>query len=49
MTTVQMERVRVRVGFENCFAVDRVGLSGGLGILWRDSVDVRVKDDSGIG
>ncbi|XP_031090962.1 uncharacterized protein LOC115995954 [Ipomoea triloba] len=36
-TTSQMERVRVRMGYEGLFCVDRVGLGGGLALFWRDS------------
>ena len=32
------ERVRIMLGFENCFAVDRVGRSGGLMLLWKDTI-----------
>ncbi|XP_031104441.1 uncharacterized protein LOC116007924 [Ipomoea triloba] len=32
----QVEFVRVRTGFEGSFSVDRVGMSGGLALLWRD-------------
>ncbi|CAN0915184.1 hypothetical protein LINGRAHAP2_LOCUS28980 [Linum grandiflorum] len=32
----RMKEVRVAVKFEGCFAVDAVGHSGGICILWRD-------------
>lgn len=35
--TMQLERIRVRLGFEGLFCVDRVGLGGGLTLLWWDS------------
>ncbi|GKV27974.1 hypothetical protein SLEP1_g37084 [Rubroshorea leprosula] len=33
-----MERVRRRLGFQNCFTVARVGQSGGLAMLWHSTV-----------
>ncbi|XP_073051725.1 uncharacterized protein [Primulina eburnea] len=53
----KLEDIRVLLGFENVFAVDRIGRSGGIGVLWRKSeqvtvtnyssnhVDLRVSDD----
>ncbi|XP_031094434.1 uncharacterized protein LOC115998904 [Ipomoea triloba] len=35
--SMQLERLRVRMGFEGLFSVDRVGLGGGLALLWRES------------
>ncbi|XP_019199061.1 PREDICTED: uncharacterized protein LOC109192809 [Ipomoea nil] len=32
-----VEQVRVKLGFEGVFYVDRVGLGGGLALFWRDS------------
>ncbi|XP_019176865.1 PREDICTED: uncharacterized protein LOC109172170 [Ipomoea nil] len=31
----QVERVRVRLGFEGCINVDRVGIGGGLALMWK--------------
>ena len=30
------ERVRLLVGYDGCFAVERIGRSGGLMLLWKD-------------
>ncbi|XVF50421.1 hypothetical protein PTKIN_Ptkin04bG0098600 [Pterospermum kingtungense] len=38
-----MERVRVRLGFENCFVVDSLGPSAGLALLWEEDVDLSVQ------
>ncbi|MCH82637.1 endonuclease/exonuclease/phosphatase family protein [Trifolium medium] len=35
----KIEEVRVRLGFDASFAVDRVGRSGGLAILWKHPFD----------
>jgi len=32
----RMEWIRVKLGFTGCFAVDPMGRSGGLALLWRD-------------
>jgi exonuclease III len=32
----KMEKIKVRLGFQNCFVVDSVGRSGGLALLWND-------------
>jgi hypothetical protein len=39
---IQMERLRIKLGFSCKLAVDSVGTSGGLGLLWSDSVDIRL-------
>ncbi|GLT59791.1 hypothetical protein SLA2020_325910 [Shorea laevis] len=36
--TAEMERIRLEVGFSNCFGVDSVGRSGGLAVLWTEDV-----------
>jgi hypothetical protein len=38
-----MERIRWSLGFSNGVAVDCIGRSGGLGLWWRDGVDVTVR------
>ncbi|XP_073019426.1 uncharacterized protein [Primulina eburnea] len=38
----KIEDTRVRLGFETCFAVDRLGRSGGIGVLWRKYVDFTI-------
>ncbi|KAL5740942.1 hypothetical protein ACOSQ2_030122 [Xanthoceras sorbifolium] len=35
--------IRVHLGFDGCFVVDRVGTGGGLILLWQNSVDVTVR------
>ncbi|KAL5856859.1 hypothetical protein ACOSQ3_004317 [Xanthoceras sorbifolium] len=34
--------IRVKLGFDGCFVVDRVGTGGGILLLWQNSVDVSV-------
>lgn len=34
--------LRVKLGFRNCFVVDRKGLSGGLALLWHDDTDLSI-------
>ncbi|CAN0881186.1 Transposon TX1 uncharacterized 149 kDa protein [Linum grandiflorum] len=34
----KLEEIRVKLKFDGCFAVDVVGRSGGLGLLWRHGV-----------
>lgn len=38
----RIEELRVRFGFYYCFAVDRVGHSGGLVVLWKRSVQCEI-------
>lgn len=33
----RVEEVRSRINFQGCFAIDCVGRSGGLCVLWRDA------------
>lgn len=40
MTVRQMERIKIKMGFECGVFVDRVGLGGGLALLWRSAVDI---------
>lgn len=39
----KMEDIRIRLGFANCFVVDCRGKSGGLCLVWDDSVELRIK------
>ncbi|GKV52195.1 hypothetical protein SLEP1_g58784 [Rubroshorea leprosula] len=41
-----MERVRRRLGFQNCFTVERVGRSGGLAMMWGKDVQLHLKSYS---
>ncbi|CAM8987641.1 unnamed protein product [Rhodiola kirilowii] len=36
------ERLKLQLGFRNCFMVERRGLAGGLALLWNDDVDVSI-------
>ncbi|XP_060965673.1 uncharacterized protein LOC115711034 [Cannabis sativa] len=38
-----MEFIRVRLGFDSCFAVEARGHSGGLALLWKESSDVAIQ------
>ncbi|KAG6649980.1 hypothetical protein CIPAW_06G011600 [Carya illinoinensis] len=38
----KMETIRVKSGFDNCFAVGNVGRSGGLALMWNSSIEVKV-------
>ena len=38
----EMEWLRSRWGFENCLAVDSVGRSGGLALLWRQKAFLEI-------
>ncbi|KAL5747731.1 hypothetical protein ACOSP7_024748 [Xanthoceras sorbifolium] len=40
------DRIRVSLGFEGCFFVDRIDFGSGLALFWRDGVDVRVNSFS---
>ena len=42
MRIVAAERVRVFMGFDSCFTVECVGRSGGLMVLWRNSIGFSV-------
>ena len=42
----KIEELRVRFGFDNCFSVDRVGRSGGLAILWKNSFTCEISSYS---
>ncbi|PNX78269.1 CNGC5-like protein, partial [Trifolium pratense] len=41
-----MERVRVNLKFQSCLTVDVVGHSGGLSVMWKDTIRCRVMNYS---
>uniref|UniRef100_A0A803P4U9 Reverse transcriptase domain-containing protein n=1 Tax=Cannabis sativa TaxID=3483 RepID=A0A803P4U9_CANSA len=43
LSSSAMEFIRVQLGFEGCFSVSAKGKSGGLALLWANSVKVQVK------
>ncbi|KAK2414457.1 hypothetical protein QL285_037046 [Trifolium repens] len=40
--TATMERIRVNLKFNSCLSVDVEGRSGGLSVMWRDTIQCRV-------
>lgn len=42
----KIEEIRVKVGFDFAFAVDREGCSGGVAVLWRKEVKCNVMNYS---
>ena len=38
----QVPRLAIKIGYPSFFCVERVGLSGGLVLLWKDQLVVRV-------
>lgn len=42
----EMQRLRIKLGYRNCFVVDMIGLSGGLALLWNGDTDLTVKSYS---
>ncbi|CAN0871077.1 hypothetical protein LINGRAHAP2_LOCUS9741 [Linum grandiflorum] len=40
----RMEEVRVALKFEGCFAVDAVGHSGRICVLWKEKEEVRIME-----
>lgn len=45
-TVSWIERISVRLGFNGCLAVDKVGKGGGLALLWSDDIDLSVSSYS---
>jgi exonuclease III len=43
----KMELIRYKLGFKNLFAVDSVGKSGGLALLWGEEIMVDIQNYSG--
>jgi exonuclease III len=44
--SIRLEKVRVRIGFDNVFVVNSVGKSGGLALLWRNDICVEIQNYS---
>ncbi|CAM8923717.1 unnamed protein product [Rhodiola kirilowii] len=42
MSTVGWDRVKLNLGFHNCFVVGREGLSGGLAMLWNNEAKLEI-------
>lgn len=42
MLTIQMQSIKRKFGFDNCFIVDQNGLRDGLALLWMDDVDLTI-------
>lgn len=38
----KVHELKVKLGYGNCLCVDREGMSGGLAMLWKESLDVQV-------
>jgi hypothetical protein len=46
LSTQCMERIRIKTGFDNAFAVDSRGRSGGLALLWNDELCLEIHNYS---
>jgi hypothetical protein len=46
LSSRRMEDIRTKVGFDYAFTVPSVGQSGGLALLWKQKVDVRIQNFS---
>lgn len=42
----KVEQMRIKLGFAQCFAVDCIGRSGGLGVFWRNNVNCEISSYS---
>lgn len=42
----KMEMIKCKIGFSNVFAVDCVGRSGGLGLLWNKKAGLEIQNIS---
>ncbi|CAM9000895.1 unnamed protein product [Rhodiola kirilowii] len=40
--TVGWDRVKMELGFQNCFVVGREGLSGGMAVLWNSEAELEI-------
>lgn len=38
----RIEELRVKLGYDNCFSVDKVGRSGGLAVFWKNSMNCSI-------
>lgn len=38
----KVEELRIKLGFSQCFSVDRVGRSGGLAVFWKSVVECNI-------
>ena len=38
----QIDPYRRKLGFKNCFVVDRIGLGGGLALFWDEKVSIKI-------
>lgn len=41
-----LNKLKYRFHYSGCFSIDRVGLSGGLYLLWKDEVNVSIRNFS---
>lgn len=42
MVTRQMNRIKWKLNFKNCFTMYRVGSGGGIALLWNYKVDLKI-------
>jgi exonuclease III len=42
----KMEKIRCLLGFQNLFAVDSIGRSGGLALLWKEEAGLEIQNYS---
>lgn len=45
-SSVVLNKLKVRLNYSGCFVVNRVGLSGGLCLLWKEEIDVCIQNYS---
>lgn len=45
-SVLQMERIKINLNFENCFAVNSSGFRGGLALFWHSDLDLRISSFS---
>lgn len=39
---VKLDDIRFRLGFKNRFVVDRIEISGGLALWWKEDIDIQI-------